>query len=305
MIMAVMTVTCGPGQGDPITDPPATAAAETAEAPTRVLVLGDVSNAPLRTIESMQPLADYLAARLVQVGVGSVEVRIVRSLADMTDALTESRVDLYFDSPVGAREATMQAGAEPILRRWKGGAPEYHSVIFALADAGIETEADLEGRILAFDEPYSTSGYVLPAAHLLDRGLDLGLVTGPDDAISPGAAGYVFTSHDQNTIQWVISGRAAAGAVDNLTFAALPPETRASFVIVGETGSVVRQLVLARAGLDAELARTIVTVLSEMHANEEGRDALRPFDTARFDALPPGTNLQTVGEMLETVGSAR
>ncbi len=50
----------------------------------------------------------------------------------------------------------------------------YYSVMYTLADSGIESLEDMEGRSLAFADPNSTSGYLVPSFELAnDQGLDL------------------------------------------------------------------------------------------------------------------------------------
>lgn len=45
----------------------------------------------------------------------------------------------------------------------------YYSVMYALADSGIESLADMEGRSLAFADPNSTSGYLVPSFELAEE----------------------------------------------------------------------------------------------------------------------------------------
>lgn len=45
----------------------------------------------------------------------------------------------------------------------------YYSVMYSLADSGIESLADMEGRTLAFADPNSTSGYLVPSFELVEE----------------------------------------------------------------------------------------------------------------------------------------
>jgi phosphonate transport system substrate-binding protein len=45
----------------------------------------------------------------------------------------------------------------------------YYSVMYTLADSGIESLADMEGRSLAFADPNSTSGYLVPSFELVEE----------------------------------------------------------------------------------------------------------------------------------------
>lgn len=53
------------------------------------------------------------------------------------------------------------------------GATGYFSVMYTLVDSGIESLEDMEGRTLAFADPNSTSGYLVPLAELTRQGIDI------------------------------------------------------------------------------------------------------------------------------------
>lgn len=53
------------------------------------------------------------------------------------------------------------------------GSTFYYSVIVTRADSGIKTLADLKGHSLAWADPNSTSGYLIPSSSLKTQGIDL------------------------------------------------------------------------------------------------------------------------------------
>lgn len=53
------------------------------------------------------------------------------------------------------------------------GSTFYYSVIVTRADSGIKTLADLKGHSLAWADPNSTSGYLIPSSTLKTQGIDL------------------------------------------------------------------------------------------------------------------------------------
>jgi len=59
---------------------------------------------------------------------------------------------------------------EPIMTRMQPtGDTGYYSVMVTLADSGIETLEDMQGRDLGFADPNSTSGFLIPSIELLDQ----------------------------------------------------------------------------------------------------------------------------------------
>ncbi len=258
----------------------------------RVLVLGDISDEAAETIEGTQPTADYLAARLDHFGITSAEVKIAPDLETMTQWMAEGVVDLYFDSPYPALVISQETGAVPILRRWKYGVSEYHSLFFTRSDSGLDSIADLHGNYVAFEEPFSTSGYMLPLAYLIERGLNPVRKGDMETAVSADEIGYVYSTADNTTIQWVVSRRVPVGVVDNITYERfIPAETRAELVVLGETESVPRQLVLVSPDMDEELQEAIKKILLEMDDTESGSTVLKTFLTTKFDEFPQGAEV--------------
>ncbi len=268
----------------------------------KAIVIGDVTNQPAKKITRYQPLADYLAANLAAEGIGVGEVKVAPDVQTMAEFLKAGEVDIYFDSPYPAMIASNISGAKPILRRWKGGDAMYHTVIFAMKDSGIQTLMDLSGKMMAFDDVTSTSGFVLPYVHLKEAGLKLVEKSSPTDQVAADQVGYVFSKDDQNNIQWVISGKVDAAAVDHQSYLDIPEESRTAMTILAETEDVARHVVLVRPGLSPELVEALKKVMVNMDETEEGKAVLKTFeDTAQFDAFPTDQDIARMQQLYEQV----
>lgn len=270
----------------------------------KVLILGDISDEPVETIKGTQPLADYLAARLVEEGISSSEVKVAPDLETMIQWMEDGEVDLYFDSPYPVLVISDETGAEPILRRQKYGVSEYHSVFFTQADNELSSLSDLAGQMVAFEESFSTSGFMLPLSFLIEQDMNPVEKSDADSDVADDEVGYVFSTADDTTIQWVISGKVPVGVIDNVTFMRLPEETQAGLKIIAETEDVPRQLVLVRPGLDAELVEAIRAELLVMDENDAGLQALETFLTTEFDEFPEGpeaalSRMRTLYELVQ------
>ncbi len=254
----------------------------------RALVLGDISDEPAETIRGTQPLADYLAEHLGDYGISVGEVKIAPDFGTMIQWIQDGEVDLYFDSPYPVLVISAETGAQPILRRLRFGVSEYHSVFFVRADSPIQSLNELTGQAVAFEEAFSTSGYMLPLSYLIQEGFDPVEVASPETTVPEGQIGYVFSTADDTTIQWVISGVIQAGVIDNVTFQRLPEETQAELRIIANTEDVPRQMVLVRPGLDETLVDAVSDVLLMMDEDEAGQAALEAFQTTEFTEFPEG-----------------
>ncbi|NER79488.1 MAG: phosphate/phosphite/phosphonate ABC transporter substrate-binding protein [Leptolyngbya sp. SIO1D8] len=276
------------------------AATEPVENP---LVLGDLSeNDPVGALEEFQPLADYLAVQLADLGIDDGQVKAAPDMETMLQWLTTGEVDIVFDSPYPALRLAQEAGAQPILRRWKKGDAEYYSVIFTLLDSGINSIQDLPGHLIAFDSPSSTSGYMLPIFYLLEANLMPAEKNSLNSIVAEDEVGYVFAYEDRNTLQWVINGKVAAGVVDNQTFAELPEDVKANVRILLETEAVPRHMAVVAADLEPSIVDAVTQVLLEIDQSTEGKAVLEQFErTAKFDPFPTPDYLSRLEEIYARV----
>lgn len=253
------------------------------------IVLGDISDDPAEVIDGTQPLADYLASQLIDYGITEGQVKIAATMDEMAHLLSTGQVDLYFDSVYPATLVSDASGAQPILRRWRFGVEKYHSVVFASVESGIDSIDDLLGHTIAFDNPYSTSGYLLPSVYLVEKNLPIVGKRSYNDPVNVDELGFIFSYDDENTLQWVLSGLVSAGATDDYHFDIAFPEIAIDkLVVLARTESVPRQVVVIRSDLDPDLKDTIIQILLTAHQSEAGRAALEPFQTTKFDEFPEG-----------------
>ncbi len=286
------------------TQPAATEVPDVPAPAGRAIVFGDISDDPGEVIEGTQPLADYVAARLGDFGITEGQVRVVATAEEMTRLLESGEVDLYCDSVYPATLVSDATGAQPFLRRWRYGVEEYNTIIFASVESGITSVDDLPGHVIALDNPFSTSGYLLPAVSLTEHGLNLVGKPAYDASVAGDEVGFVFSYDDENTLQWILSGLVAAGATDDYHYnVAFPPEAREALVFLAETESVPRQVVVAKPDMDPELLEALKQILITAHESEAGAAALEPFQTSRFDEFPGGIEAaqERMREMMEIV----
>ena len=260
------------------------------------LVIGNIGRDVKRELNDWQPLADYLGSRLHAHGTTGAQVVVVRSVDEMIARLRDGRVDVYIDSPFIAASIARAAGAKPLLRRWKGGVAEYHSVFFTHADSAIRSLDDLRGKVIAFDQPYSSSGYLLPKALLLQRGYRMVEVASADAAVPADAIGYVFTQDDVNTIFWVMRKKVVAGVTYSGLFAKATGVKKEELRVLERSADVPRHTVTYRGDLDPAVVVELERVLLGMDEDEEGRQALAAFErTTRFDRFPDGAEATFAG----------
>lgn len=264
----------------------------------RTITVGDIEpEEPVKKIKRFQPLADYLAESLAEFGVQEGRVAIARDIAEMGRFMREGTVDVYFDSAFPALAVQELSGSQVVLRRWKGTDPAYWSTYVALRDSGIEGVEDFVGKVVAFEEPHSTSGFILPAGTLIQRGLALEEVESPQAGPAPDVIRYFFAQDERNTFELVLQGWVAGGGVSNQDYEELPADVKQKIIAFDATITVPRQLVTVSRGLDPKVVGEIVDALMALEETEPGRELLESLkSTKRFDPLPEGSD-ETLSEL--------
>jgi phosphonate transport system substrate-binding protein len=248
--------------------------------------LGSISISPVVETRKFWPLASYLARQLQSEGIDEGKVVVAESIAAMSSFLRTGEADLYIDSVFPAVAVSRLSGSKLLLQRWKMGKSDYHSIIFTRKDSGIARLEDLKGKVIAFEEPFSSTGYFFPKMVLLKKGFRMTPKIQGGDPIKSGEVGYIFSHGDSNTILSVLNRVVAAGACDSQKYLAVAKNVD-RFKIIHETVSIPRQIVSYRADLPAKLVTKVKEVLMNMHQTAEGKQVLEDFEnTTKFDEIP-------------------
>ena len=254
------------------------------------LILGSVDNEPAKEIRLFSPLVHYLARQLAPQGITKGRVVVAATMEQMAALLQNGRVDFYMDSPMPSIVVNQHAGSVMVLRRWKKGVAEYHSVLFVNRESPIQTLTDLTGKRVGFEDKFSSSGHILPRIALMEAKLDMVQLPNFRTKVPPGKVGYVFNNDDESTMVRVLMGRLAAGAMSAKTFKQLAKGDIDRLRILHETFPIPRHIVNLRGDFPANLKEPLIRALQAMEHTEEGQAILKAFQkTVRFDPIPPQT----------------
>lgn len=254
----------------------------------KMLVFGRVHDDPVRSIRDRQEFVDYMAKKLAAHGVAGGRILVVEKMKMLADALRDGKVDLFHDSLAPVLVLSKWAGAIPILRQWKYGESEYEGVIVVQKASGINTLDDLKGKIIAFEEPHSTSASILPRMLLEEKKLKLVQVKA-GARVTPDSVGYIYGA-DGSSVNVLMTGRVDAATTIPREIERLKPEVRDALKIIGKTVSVPRQLIAVRKDLDPKIIKGLKDVLVNMHKEPDGQAVLkRQQNTTKIDDIPPGT----------------
>jgi phosphonate transport system substrate-binding protein len=256
----------------------------------KTITLGIVAETNQKEIEKhFQDFVRYLAKKLSSATKIEGKIVVTSTQSRLASLLTERKADFYMESPHPTYMINSVYGAGKLLvRRWKGGMADYHSVIFTKKNGETKRLEDLKGKIIGFEDPESTSGYFLPKLLLTKKGLKLSRQAQIDAKVSPGEVGYIFAKSQGKLVDLVLTKRVAAGAFSNDDYGALDGSKKSDITILAETASLPRHLVSVRKDLAPPLAKGLEKILLSMHEDPEGRSILKKTGTTKFDALPGG-----------------
>ncbi len=255
----------------------------------RTLIIGKVSSNPKKHYRYLKPMAQYAVEHMRDLGIDQVKVLMARNNRQMVRYLKRGRVDWVTETVFSAIEFEEKAGAEILLLKQKKGMPWYHTVFFARQDRGIKTLADLKGRVITFEDAGSTSSFFVPAAILLDAGLQLERLDTPRDVPTSGMVGYVFGKEEINMSTWVHKGLVDAGAFANLDWEKedhLPSTFRDSMHIFHRSEPFPRALELVRKGLRPDVKERLKAALLAAHNDPAANSVLHSYQrTKRFEEI--------------------
>ena len=273
----------------------------------QTLVIGAISGKPTEEIARFHPLAEHLARGLGGFGIRRGKVVVVGSVRELAELMKGNGADLMFDSPYPTLAVGELSGSRVLLRRWKGGKPSYRSLVVVRADSPVASAKDLRGKVIAFEDVDSTSGYFLPAASLQRLGLPLRELRDPRARVKANEVGYVFSDSYTNSLTWLLRGRTDAAGVGEHDYERFLKRESGRMRIVLETPNVPRSLVSVRGDLAPALVARIRDLLVELEHTQEGKVLLDSLDrTTRFDPLPAEAEqaLESVRRPMKASGPA-
>lgn len=207
----------------------------------------------------------------------------------VVEALGSKKADVAIMNTFSYLLAHQKYGAKAVLkvvRRY--GETTYRGQFITRIDSGIDSLKDIAGKRIAYVDPASTSGYLLPKALL--------------DSLKIKPAEEVFAMKHDNVVTMVYQGQADVGATyysppDTATGEFLDARARVKkqfpdvfdkIKIIGFTQEIPNDPVVVRADLPPEITQKIVQGLLAFQATPEGRKAL--YEIYSVEGFAPATD---------------
>jgi phosphonate transport system substrate-binding protein len=231
-----------------------------------------------------------------------VKVIVPLSSAVILEGLSNATVDLAFLGSLDMLNAIDQRVAQAILGVEFDGRNFYESYWVSLKGKPYTSISNLRGKQVAFASRTSTSGYLIPHAALIKKGL-LGAQQNPEIFFGKGnvwyGSGYV------SAVERVLQGHAEAAAVSDYVINQdkyLTPEQKSRLQIVERQGPVPTHTIAMRRSLSETTKRKLQKALEKLNTleNVSLRDQLFNSKLAEIDEQK---HLAGTKEALELTGA--
>ncbi len=264
---------CGSGQTRTASDAdkkePATAAQE-------VFTFGIIPAETDISDETLQKLEDYLREKLGR----AVEAATYPNYNGVVEALNYGRLDMAYLGPLTYVLAHDASGAQAILAKTYEGKPYYHSLLIVPADSPYNSIEDVvanaEKITLAFGDPNSTSGSLIPSMKLKE----LGVYNSPDEHQFKSV---IFTGAHNVTALSVASKQVDVGAIDSAYFNQMIKDGKvkeSDYKVIWESEKLFQYPFVVKKGMDQET----IAKLQDAFTTLEDEEILNAFAADGFVA---------------------
>jgi len=201
------------------------------------------------------------------------EIHVPQSFIAVVEAFGAKRADVAALNSFGYYLAHKKYAAEARLTVIRFGLPTYRSEILA-KKGRFKTLKDLNSKKMAFVDPASMSGYILPMKFLADEGS------------KPGET--VFAMKHDNVVSMIYQGQADAGAAfysppdakDGIQDArrlvkTQYPDVEDKVEILALTGEIPNDPITFRADMPEEMKKAVAEAFLKMVQTDEGKAAFK------------------------------
>ncbi len=229
-----------------------------------------------------EPVARYLAQKLSH----PTRTYRVADYAGLVEGMRSGNIEFSRFGPAVYSLGRRVIGERlvPLFRDVDGSGGEgYYSVVIVKSDSPFRTVEDLKGRVMAFADPNSTSGYAFPRYFLRKQGLD----PAKHFRATP------FSGSHENSVRAVVNGQFEAAAVfwTNETSGIVQNLERRNQVPAGSTRHVWRSPLIpnspfcARGDLPAALIESVRSAM--MALKDEAPDAWKALTDGQVSRYAP------------------
>lgn len=250
-----------------------------------------------KIITSGNAIAEYLTEKTGYF----FDVAVPTSYAAVIEAMGTNETDIAWLATFAYILANEKYDAEVELMTVRKGLKKYKGQFVALTESEIKTIEDIEGKMIAYTDYASTSGYIYPSALLKKKNIKPGKefkAGGHPQAI---LAVYQGTA-DIGCTYWSPDDENGEPQDARLAVKDTYPDVFEKVIIIGFTDWIPNDTVTFRKGFPAEMKEKIVNSLLEFAASEKGKETLNKLFNISDLVKAKDSDYDIVRETLKTIG---
>ena len=228
------------------------------------------------------------------------DVTIPQSYVAVIEAFGTKRADVATINTFGYILANQKYGVEAKATLIRYGSSTYQSMFVTKVGSGIKKLEDLNGKKIAFVDPTSASGYILPLKTLKDK------------KIQPKET--VFAQKHDNVISMVYQGQVDAGAafysppenneIQDARHWVLTqyPDVEKKIIIIELSQPIPNDPIIFRKEMPEEMKTKIVEAMMKFVKTPEGKEAFKAIYGATDLKQATDADYESVRQMIKAVG---
>lgn len=209
-----------------------------------------------------------------QLGI-KIDIILKNTYSEVLDLFKAGKADVGFVcgylSVLGDKQGVMEKVAMPVVN----GNKQYSSYIITRSDNDITKIDDLKGRKMAFSNPYSFAGYLVPKYLIEKEGYEF------ENYFSKT---YFTYSHD-HSVSSVVNGLVDGAAIYSTTYEKLLKDDDPllkEIKVIAESALVGNPPIVVHPYLNGRLKEQIKEILLNMHNSEQGKEVLTKINYDHF-----------------------
>jgi len=252
------------------------------------LTIGSISVSYKYEEKIFRPIIQYLVDRLNKFGYTDAKSVIVSSMEELIERANNNNVDIFFGSLYPTVTIDLKSKLDPVLKGHHHGTDHYYSIFFTKLPSAIKSIEDIKGRMVAFENRHSTSGYYYPLTLFKKMGYKLLEYDNPKEEVDPELLGYSFSSADGNTVAWVLNGFVDLGVTDNDYFRDFTANRPNELKIIHKSKKLLRFIISIRNDIQSEAKDKLIELLLKMPNDDEGKQIIEGLlDINKIEILDP------------------
>jgi len=218
------------------------------------------------------------------------DISVPNNYVVVVESLGSKKVDVAFLPTFGYVLAHERYGVEALLKASRQGETTYRAAIIAREGGKVNKLADVTGKKIAYVDPASTSGYILPKKLFADKGVK------PAQEVFGGKHDVVVTMVYQGQVDAgaIYYNAPSGGKIRDARERVLTqfPDVEQKVKIIELTDEIPNDPIVVRSGLSADMKAklskafsTCVTTNKDSFMGVNSSDALAPVKDSDYDGL--------------------